>query len=140
MPGSASEAGTVSVPTECQAPYLSDGLARGVPAHGGVACIRFAARRTHRTGRRDLVGAWLRRHSGVSADRSGRQPLKGGDQIMVVLGVDAHKRTHTVVAADANGRQLAFTTVAATSAGHSTRCVGRSSLRFGCGLWGTAGR
>jgi hypothetical protein len=37
---------------------------------------------------------------------------------MVVLGVDAHERTHTVVAADGNGRQLAHATVAATSAGH----------------------
>jgi transposase len=37
---------------------------------------------------------------------------------MVVLGVDAHKATHTIVAADENGRQLATKTVAATSAGH----------------------
>ena len=37
---------------------------------------------------------------------------------MVTLGVDAHKRTHTVVAVDDNGRQLAHRTVAATSAGH----------------------
>ena len=37
---------------------------------------------------------------------------------MVILGVDAHKRTHTVVAADENGHQLGQRTVAATSAGH----------------------
>lgn len=37
---------------------------------------------------------------------------------MVVIGVDSHKRTHTVVAADATGRKLAEKTVAATSAGH----------------------
>ena len=37
---------------------------------------------------------------------------------MVTLGVDAHKRTHTVVAVDDNGRQLGQRTVAATSAGH----------------------
>ena len=37
---------------------------------------------------------------------------------MVVIGVDSHKHTHTVVAADENGRQLAEKTVAATSAGH----------------------
>lgn len=37
---------------------------------------------------------------------------------MVVLGVDAHKRTHTVVAADELGRKLGAKTVAATSEGH----------------------
>jgi transposase len=37
---------------------------------------------------------------------------------MVTLGVDAHKRTHTIVAADENGRQLGQRTVAATSPGH----------------------
>jgi len=36
----------------------------------------------------------------------------------VVIGVDAHKRTHTLVAADALGRQLGERTVAATSDGH----------------------
>ena len=37
---------------------------------------------------------------------------------MVVIGVDAHKRTHTVVAVDEAGRKLAERTVAATSDGH----------------------
>jgi transposase len=37
---------------------------------------------------------------------------------MVTLGVDAHKRTHTMVAVDDNGRELGQCTVAATSAGH----------------------
>jgi transposase len=37
---------------------------------------------------------------------------------MVVLGVDPHKKTHTVVAADQTGRQLATITVQATTAGH----------------------
>ena len=37
---------------------------------------------------------------------------------MVMVGVDAHKRTHTIVAADANGAELASVTVAATPAGH----------------------
>lgn len=36
----------------------------------------------------------------------------------VVIGVDAHKRTHTFVAADALGRQLGEKTVAATTDGH----------------------
>ena len=38
--------------------------------------------------------------------------------MVVVLGVDAHKRTHTVVAVDANGRKLGEKTIATTSAGH----------------------
>jgi transposase len=37
---------------------------------------------------------------------------------MITLGVDAHKRTHTIVAVDINGRQLATRTIAATSVGH----------------------
>lgn len=37
---------------------------------------------------------------------------------MVVVGVDAHKRTHTLVVVDEIGRELAATTVAATPKGH----------------------
>jgi len=37
---------------------------------------------------------------------------------MVVLGSDSHKDTHTIVAVDANGAELAHTTVKATPAGH----------------------
>jgi transposase len=37
---------------------------------------------------------------------------------MVVLGTDSHKHTHTIVAVDANGVELAHTTVKATPAGH----------------------
>ena len=37
---------------------------------------------------------------------------------MIVIGVDSHKRTHTVVATDGTGRKLAEKTVAATSVGH----------------------
>ena len=37
---------------------------------------------------------------------------------MIVIGVDSHKRTHTVVATDGTGRRLAEKTVVATSAGH----------------------
>src|SRR5712691_13310037 len=36
----------------------------------------------------------------------------------VVIGIDAHKRTHTMVATDAVGRRLAVTTVEATTDGH----------------------
>jgi transposase len=41
-----------------------------------------------------------------------------GDRTMVVLGVDSHKATHTIVAVDGNGRELAHITVKATPAGH----------------------
>ena len=37
---------------------------------------------------------------------------------MVIIGVDAHKRTHTVVAVDEAGRKVAERTVAATADGH----------------------
>ena len=37
---------------------------------------------------------------------------------MVVLGADLHKRSHTVVVVDMNGRKLAEKTVAATAEGH----------------------
>ena len=36
----------------------------------------------------------------------------------IVIGVDAHKRTHTLVASDAVGRRLAEATVEATTDGH----------------------
>lgn len=69
------------------------------------------------TDRRDLIGAWLRPHSGLSADRSSC-PHSKGDLWMVTLGTDTHKSSHTIVAVDANGRRLAERTVAATSDGH----------------------
>jgi transposase len=37
---------------------------------------------------------------------------------MIVIGVDAHKRTHTMVAIDAGGRKLGEKTVEATTPGH----------------------
>jgi transposase len=37
---------------------------------------------------------------------------------MIVIGVDSHKRTHTAVAADENGRKLGEVTVAARGDGH----------------------
>src|SRR5918995_6915063 len=40
------------------------------------------------------------------------------DAVQVVIGVDAHKRVHTLVAADELGRELAAKTLAATAEGH----------------------
>ncbi len=45
--------------------------------------------------------------------------MKGDQSLMITLGIDAHKRTHTVVAVDDVGRQLGTkTTTATTSADH----------------------
>jgi hypothetical protein len=38
--------------------------------------------------------------------------------MMVVLGIDVHKATHTAVAVDEVGRELGSKTVQATDAGH----------------------
>ena len=48
---------------------------------------------------------------------------------LVVIGIDAHKRTHTLVATDVVGRRLAETTVEATTDGHlaALACVERHS-------------
>jgi transposase len=44
--------------------------------------------------------------------------MDDGHHVEVKIGVDAHKRTHTLVAADALGRELGQKTVPATSEGH----------------------
>jgi transposase len=50
---------------------------------------------------------------------------------MIVIGVDSHKRSHTAVAADGNGRKVAEVTVSTTSAGHLelVRWAGRFTER-----------
>src|SRR5262245_30857037 len=83
----------------------------------GVVMPQCAAVRTHRIGRRDLIGAWLRPNSGVSTDRP-CCPQRKGDMQMVTLGADTHKASHTFVAVDDNGRQVAQRSVSATPAGH----------------------
>ena len=47
---------------------------------------------------------------------------------MVTLGIDAHKRTHTIVAIDANGRQLAVKTIATTTKDHLALLTWASQL------------
>src|SRR5262249_62224827 len=51
---------------------------------------------------------------------------------MVVLGIDAHKRTHTVVAVDEAGRQLGVKVTQATSTAAHLELV-RWADRFGPG-------
>ncbi len=49
---------------------------------------------------------------------------------MVVLGIDAHKRTHTIVAIDDRGRELGRRTTAATTSDDHLEMV-RWATRFG---------
>jgi transposase len=51
----------------------------------------------------------------VPASRSWSPADQEGDKAMVVLGIDAHKRTHTVVAVDDAGRQLGVRVTQTTS-------------------------
>ena len=53
--------------------------------------------------------------------------------MMITLGVDAHKATHTIVAVDPNGKQLSTTTVQATPGGHLT--VLRWASKFPSRCW-----
>src|SRR4029450_3453835 len=66
----------------------------------------------------------------MPADRSGPSSTSvRGDPTMVILGIDAHKRTHTVVAVDERGRKLGERTVGTTTADHLELLVG--AARFG---------
>src|SRR6476620_9102156 len=42
-----------------------------------------------------------------------------GEHAMTVIGIDAHKKTHTCVAVDSGGAKVAEETVATTSTGHA---------------------
>src|SRR5512132_2064334 len=66
----------------------------------------------------------------MPADRSGPRPHPmRGDPIMVILGIDAHKQTHTVVVVDEHGRKLGERTVGTTTADHLDLLVW--AARFG---------
>jgi transposase len=56
---------------------------------------------------------------------------------VVVIGVDAHKKSHTLVAVDGNGRKLGEKTVEATDAGHA-KALRWALLKFGGDdlMWG----
>jgi hypothetical protein len=53
--------------------------------------------------------------------------LKKGDTTMVVVGIDAHKRSHTAVAVDDAGRKLGQHTTGTTSDEHLSLLSGISS-------------
>jgi hypothetical protein len=77
-----------------------------------------------------LIGAWFSRSTEacppdrrcdeaiVTSDGRWEKAVAG-----VVIGVDSHKRTHTLVAADALGRELATKTVSATADGYPAAIV-----------------
>ena len=73
---------------------------------------------------------------------AGRVPLVlEGAATMVLLGFDAHKRTHTVVAVDEHGRKLGERTVGTTTDEHVRLLVWEDPLRDAAagGRWRTAG-
>jgi transposase len=49
---------------------------------------------------------------------------------MVILGVDAHKRTHTIVAVDDNGRQLGERTIGTSTRDHLALLKWSAQFRF----------
>ena len=57
---------------------------------------------------------------------------------MVVIGVDAHKRTHTLAVGDEVGRALGNRTFPATLDGHRAAFAGRGRDRRACSPWRTA--
>src|SRR3954453_21065512 len=70
----------------------------------GLTTFRCVARRRSGMFRRDLIGAWQRPKQAVSAGR----PLTEAevDEVMIVLGADTHKRSHTVAAVSASTGEL----------------------------------
>jgi hypothetical protein len=76
-----------------------------------------------RHGRVEGRPAWLARSVAPPQLRHARRPARVPNRrketrVMVLLGIDPHKDTHTVVAVDQAGRQLDQTTVPARTLGH----------------------
>src|SRR6476620_1945499 len=62
----------------------------------------------------------------------------GGTTTMTVIGIDAHKKTHTCVAVDSGGAKVAEETVATTSTGHA-QALRWARKKFGTDVtWGVA--
>src|SRR5581483_691745 len=78
--------------------------------------------------------AWLDRSVASPPLRCAHRPVptlrEGGYRRMVILGIDAHKRTHTVVAIDEAGRQLGSRTTTSTTTEAHLELV-RWADRFG---------
>ena len=65
----------------------------------------------------------------------------GLETLMMVIGVDPHKQSHTAVAADELGRRKAQKTARARREGHRELIAWARELsrRDGCGRWRTCG-
>lgn len=81
--------------------------------------------------------AWLDRSVASPPLRCAHRPVlvpailtKGDQSLMITLGIDAHKRTHTVVAVDDVGRQLGCKTTTATTSDDHLEII-RWADRFG---------
>jgi transposase len=95
-----------------------------MPTQGADGAVRLFGQKPHRRCEHPFASV---------ATVSGNQRRAA---VMVVVGVDAHKATHTLVGVDAVGRKLGELTVSATTAGH-IKALGWARSAFGCDLvWG----
>jgi hypothetical protein len=106
----------------------------------GLTCFCCVARRRVGDVWRGLKGAWPRPQQAVSAGRPLHREKKG-IELMIVLGADMHKSSHTIAGiAATTGEMLGDKTVSVGVRGLTTCCSGRAvSAAIGCGLWKTAG-
>src|SRR5215207_11561104 len=103
--------------------------ARSTMFIASVATVRSAACRTRRVFRFGLRGACHRPDWDMPTGRLVPIQMRKGHGSMVTFGVDAHKRTHTIVAVDDRGRPLGQITVGTTS--HDHLGLLRWAARFG---------
>jgi hypothetical protein len=69
-----------------------------------------------------------------------QERTNGGTEELLIFGIDAHKRTHTIVVVDERGRQVAQRTIKTTTDDHLELVTwADGSTPTGCGLWRTAG-
>ena len=108
----------------------------------GLTSFCCVARRRSGMTRRDLIGAWHRPQQALSAGLSHIRDGKDVDRVMIVLGADAHKRSHTIAAIEAATGQ-----VLGDKTGRGDRARVRSAVdlgarpgpRAGFGRWKIAG-
>src|SRR3954453_13871321 len=72
----------------------------------------------------DLIGAWQRPKQALSAGRPGSATEKDVDKVMIVLGADTDKSSHTIAAVDtATGQVLGDKTVAVGARGFAALVI-----------------
>ena len=99
--------------------YRSDGFAHRLVASFGTTWVLRPVGRAGPS-RRGLIGVWPPASTEACPPTGPCNTLRveGSRTMMVVLGVDAHKRSHTIVACDGAGAQLGSLTVSAVTEGH----------------------